>query len=521
MGLASCPSVRLFVDRAQAVRPDFQVTQRNAAAVAALCRRLEGLPLAIELAAARIQVLNPAQMLVRLEERFELLVGRQRDAASRHRSLRAALAWSYQLLSPELQAFFRQLSVFRGGWTLDAAVAVCEQPRGLDYLEELRGCSLVLVEEGISEVRFRLLETLREFGAEHLAPAERETLARRHVLYFLRFAEEAEQARRGSQERVWMDRLAQEMDNLRAALDWAQSEEEAELGLRLGTALGYFWDVRGCIAEEEQQRVASLLSLPGTGGSAIRARALAVAQRLAVRRGDLATARRFAEECFAIWEALGDRTRMAHAVKTLGCLAHMGGDYPTACSLVAKSLAIFRELGDRRGIAAASNDLGFIFRSAEAYEAAIPLLEESLAIDRDLGDRGSIATQLTNLGNLARCRGNYEKARMLLEEALATGRELDNIQIIVHTNVCLAMVALKQGDLESAAALCQESLSLWREMGSLPGVAFCMDILAVLARAQGRLQRAVWLSGQASALREGTRPVWHEPDFRADYAHHL
>jgi tetratricopeptide (TPR) repeat protein len=212
---------------------------------------------------------------------------------------------------------------------------------------------------------------------------------------------------------------------------------------------------------------------------------------------------------------------MAHALKARGALAHMEGDNPTACSLVAKSQAIFRELGNRRGIASTSNNLGYIFRTQEAYEAAIPFLEESLEIHRDLGDRWNIATNLVNLGQMTRCRGDYERARTLLEEALTIGRELDNRQIIVHTNVALAMVALKQGDLERAAALCQKSLSVWRETGSLPGIGYCMELMAVLARAQGHSQRAVWLSGQASALREGRRSVGHEPDFRADYAQHL
>jgi predicted ATPase/DNA-binding SARP family transcriptional activator len=523
-------AVTLFVQRARAVRPGFALTDATASSVAEICQRLDGLPLAIELAAARIRVLSPQSLLAQLTDRLGLLVGGPRDLPARQQTLRDTIAWSYELLGEREQSLFRRLSIFVGGCTLASAGAVSGCDTGasgskLDLLGgmmSLVGQSLIGREEAADgELRFTMLETIREYGRECMArTGEAGTVARQHALFFLRLAEEAEQELRGPRERMWLDRLEQELDNLRAALDWAEGAGEAELGLRLGTALGLFWDARGYFVEGEQ-RLASLLSLPGTRGTAIRAGALLRAGQLASRRGDLAAARTLREECFAIWEALGDRNHMARTLKVRGALAHLEGDYPTACSLVAKSLAIFRELGDRREIASTSNDLGYIFRSEGAYEAAVPLLEESLEIHRDLGDRWNTATNLVNLGQLNRCRGDYEKSRMLLEEALATGRELDNRQVIVQTTVSLAIVALRQGDLGGAAALCQESLALWREMGDLPGIAHCMEIMAVLAGAQGRLERAVWLSGQASALREATRSLQHEPDFRADYAHHL
>ena len=278
-----CDSVALFVDRAQAVRPDFQVTRSNAGAVAALCRRLEGIPLALELAAARAGVMTPTQMLARLDQRFELLVSRHRDVTPRHRSLRAALEWSDQLLSPDLQQFFARLSVFRGGWTLEAAEAVCgcwvlglgsselslpniqhptpdHQPPVLEFLSRLRECSLVQAEEGAEETRFRLLETVRDYAAEQLAPEEQRELSRRHAAHYLALVERAQPALKGPEQGVWLERLEREHDNLRAVLAWSVAGGEVETGLRLGGALWWFWSLRGYLTEG-RERLAELLAL--------------------------------------------------------------------------------------------------------------------------------------------------------------------------------------------------------------------------------------------------------------------
>jgi predicted ATPase/DNA-binding SARP family transcriptional activator len=233
-------SVRLFVDRAQAVKPDFQVTKANAADVAELCKRLEGIPLAIELATARVQVLTPAQMIARFDERFDLLLNRKRGVASRHRSLRAALDWSYELLTPELQRFFAELSVFRGGWTLEAAEEVCQQPHALDYLTGLRECSLIATEEDEFGMRFRMLETLREYASGRLDPDRRAMLGQRHAEFYLALAERAEPELRGPKQAEWLKQLSIEYDNLQSVLDWSKASCNIQIGLQVGCDIWRF-----------------------------------------------------------------------------------------------------------------------------------------------------------------------------------------------------------------------------------------------------------------------------------------
>jgi predicted ATPase len=241
-------STALFIDRAQAARVDFRVDERNAAAVAAVCRRLDGIPLAIELAAARSLVLSPAQMLEKLKDRLDLLSTRQRGIPERHRTLRAAIEWSYGLLSPELQCFFTSLSVFRGGWTIEAAEAVCEEPEALDFLTRLRECSLIVTEEKPSEIRFRMLETLREYALSQLGNDERTAMERRYAIHFMAMAEDSEPHLRGPEQAMWLERLDSEQDNFRAVLAWAV-EHDATGALRLAAALAPFWETRGHYSE--------------------------------------------------------------------------------------------------------------------------------------------------------------------------------------------------------------------------------------------------------------------------------
>jgi len=300
-------SVQLFLDRAQGVRPDFQVTPGNAARVAALCVRLEGIPLAIELAAARMQVISPTQMLSQLEGRFAFLVSRRRDVTERHRSLHAAIEWSYRLLPKELRRFFCRLSVFRGGWSLEAAEAVCEEPLALDYLAQLRECSLILSEETPQEMRFRLLETLREYADEQLSKEEREGACRRHATWFLGLAEEAHAPLFSENCSIWLDRLETEMENLRGALDWHQAQADSSPGLRLVVALHRYWDMRG-YTQEGYERLKTMLRR-GTDMTPdpLRARAFALVGHLAQRQGNYAEAAAWTEQQLAIARAMADK----------------------------------------------------------------------------------------------------------------------------------------------------------------------------------------------------------------------
>jgi predicted ATPase/DNA-binding SARP family transcriptional activator/class 3 adenylate cyclase len=552
--LLECASVRLFVDRAQAVRPDFQVTPANAATVAALCERLEGIPLALELAAARAGVLTPAQMLARLEQRFKLLTRRRREGEERHWSLRAALDWSYQLLSPELQRFFAQLSIFRGGWALEAAEAVAEEPEALDYLEQLCECTLVVAEEGGEEMRYRLLETLREYAAEQVATEEWAALGRRHALFFLALAEEAEPQFATEALGECLKRLDRDHDNLRAALGWSLENGETEWALRFGRSLWRFWYLR-CHIAEGRKRMADLLAVPAENGIT-RARVLHGAGMLAYAQGDYEAARSLYEaslqifkeledrqsaaatltqlgavtlyqrdyqaaralyeESLAISKWLGDRPSIATSLTHLGFIALRESDYGAAWRFYQASLAVRRELADKRGTVAALGNLGIVALRQGDYTVARALYEESLGIRRELDDRRAILTSLHNLAEVVRCQADWGAARALYEESLTIERELANKRNVAGSLQNLADVVSYQGDYEAACSLYEESLSIHRELGDDPGIVRGLARLAGAAAAQGRPERAARLFGAAEALREASGTVM-EPGERAAY----
>jgi predicted ATPase/DNA-binding SARP family transcriptional activator len=497
--LASNVSVQLFVDRAQGVRVDFQLTPANASDVARLCTGLEGIPLAIELAAARIGVLTPAQMLERLEERFELLTTRRRMADQRHQSLRVALDWSYQLLSPELQRFFTRLSVFRGGWPLEAAEAVCEEPRALEYLEQLGECSLVLAEEGLEGMRYRLLETLREFGREQLATTgEAGVIQRRHALFFLERAE-------AEWHHEWRET---EHDNLRAALDWAVEQGEVEIGLRLGNVLWAFWGQQG-YATEGRQRLSTLLALPGASAwTALRARVLVGAGYLLWIQGDFATARSLAAESVDIHRELGDNLGAAFSLRLVGMIVQLQGNYEAASSLHEECLRIHREAGDQEGIATCLTLLGSMAFERGDPATALPRCEEALGIFRRLVEAGKspsphyFADALDQLGIVNGALGDTEAARALCHEGLTVRQQMGDKHCTTITLYNLGQVAEAASDYAAARAHYEESLALRRELGARRGIAHCLQGLARVATAQGCYQLAVRLFAAAAALRE-------------------
>jgi predicted ATPase len=389
--LSSVPSVRLFVDRAQAVRPDFQLTRTNADAVAGLCARLEGLPLAIELAAARAGVLTPAQMLARLSLRFELLATPRRGATPRHRSLRAALDWSFHLLSSKLQRFFVQLSVFQGGWTLEAAEAVCDEPKALHYLEQLRECSLVQATEAGGEMRFRLLETLREYGGEQFEPEQREAAAHRHASYYLALAERAEPELFRADQADWLDRLERDQDNLRAARAWMVASGRIQDALRLEGSLWQFRYVRADLADGLEQ-LRQLLSLPGAEARTYtRAKALNGAGALANFLGENETARCLHEASLTIGRELGDRWNIAFALTGLAMASLDGGKPEPARSLFEQGLTIWQDIGDTWGIAYAHIGLGYASHSERDYATARAHWRECMRARSERGDQWGLS----------------------------------------------------------------------------------------------------------------------------------
>jgi predicted ATPase len=556
--LLAFSSVQLFADRAQAVRPDFQITSRNVAAVATLCVKLEGLPLAIELAAARAQVLTPAQMLAQLAHRFDFLVSRQRTTAERHRTLRAAIDWSYRLLTPELQRCFARLAVFRGGWTAEAAAAVCEESAALDVLEQMRECSLIQAIEEKNRMRFRMLETLREYAWEQLTAQEQTTLQQRHADYFLRLADRGDSADMGSEHLTQLEQLAPELSNLWAALDWYQSQEEsAQQGLRLATALGWFWLVGGYWREGKERLTLFLEQTQSQGATMLRVkgylwigrlvsfendfetaqdlleRCLSMAQELgdqtasasaleqlgdiALRQDDLATAQGYLERGLAIWQDKKDRAAMAAAFSLLGNVKLFQEDYTAARACYESSLRLRRELKEPTAIALSLSELGLLASCEHDYSAAQAFYQESLDIAQQAGDRLSVAGRLWNLGNLACVQGDYARARRLLEESQAQLRELGHRMDLGVVLYSLACAAIEQDDHASARRVLEEALTLLREMGNRRGFVAWLEVNAYLAESEGQMERAARLFGTAEALRDALRYHLWLPLSRARY----
>lgn len=487
-------SVQLFVDRAQIVRPDFQVTPSNAAAVAELCERLEGMPLAIELAAARAQVLTPAQMVSQLERRFDLLVSRRRDLVERHRTLRGTIDWSYGLLALELQRFFACLSVFRGGWTLEAAEAVCaESPTpALDALAQLQECSLIRSEEAPGGMRFGMLESLREYGREILKTSnELEAVERRHTEYFLRLAEESESGLRGHKQSDWLAQMDQELDNLRAALETCdRSSDSAEGGLRLAAALHLFWDIRAHHSEG-RQRLQRALALPGAIHRTVwRARALTAAAMLAADQNDWATVSALSGESLAILRELGETSGMAAALLPLGWAAQNQSDLDGAGRLFDQSLALYRDAGDRWGVAFALHWLGGLARLRGDSAAARAFYEESLRIAREIGDRRALAFTLVGLADLTHHDGDLPLARKLYEESQLLGSEIGDRWSVMFSASGLGEAALRDGDLGSARSFHEEALEIARTIGRKSSMSESLYALGQIARLEKNWQAA-------------------------------
>jgi predicted ATPase/class 3 adenylate cyclase len=476
-------SVRLFVDRARLVRPSFSVNDQNASAVAEICHRLDGIPLAIELAAALVRGLTVEQIVERLSDRFRLLTAGTRTALPKHQTLRAAIDWSYELLSRAERALFRRLSVFAGGWDLEGAEAVGtgKLPEGDEVRTEevwelmmrLIDKSLVVMEGEMG--RYQMLETLREYGWERLQEAgEAEETREKHLEFFLGLAERAEEELQGAQQREWLERLEKEQDKFRVALSYGL-EKEPEKALKLAAALWRFWDIHSNFTE----------------GRSWLERAL--------EKGMSAPA-----------------SVRAKALNGAGVMAWRQGDHAAAQALLEESLTLFRELGDQRGIANVLNYSGNIAWAQGDLERAKALHEESLAIRRALGDQGGIASSLGNLGNIAWAQGDYERAKVLYEECLALFRELGNQWGVANVLNNLGVVVRAQGDYERARVLLEESLTLFRELGSQWGIVNALEELAKLAGVKGQRERAARLLGAAEALREVIGAPMYLPE-RPDY----
>jgi predicted ATPase/transcriptional regulator with XRE-family HTH domain len=548
--LATYEALALFVARARAVKADFALTDENAPAVAEICRHLDGLPLAIELAAARIKLLPPQALLQRLSSRLQLLTGGARDHPARHRTLRASIDWSYSLLSEQERELFTELSVFARGCTLETAAAVCgaEGDLEIDLLDGV--ASLVekslLQQEGKDEPRFRMLETIREYAAERLGETEqREVVQRQHASYYLSLAEKVAPELFGPSQVEWLARLEEEHDNFRAALQWANERGELEMGLLLASALRQFWYLRGYWSEgsrwlqtylttdreaahgvseavraralqalgiltEEPERAVALLEeslalyralgdKPGTGDVLV---SLAVA---ACRRCDHIRAVTLSQESLSLGRELADKRVIASSLDNLGEAAYAQNDFTWRQNLFEESLRLHRDMGNKAGMTGALTRLAWGLSVEGDYERAEALFQECLPMCRELGDRWGIVQACHGLGHVARERGDFERARAFYGEGLAVSRQVEDTLASATALLALSDLARDQGDAERVTELGTESLALFRSLGDIMNVGYSLNNLGIAALQRGEYELAAALCSEACDLLQAAR----------------
>lgn len=513
-------ALQLFEARAAAAQPHFELTAENAPWAAEVCRRLDGLPLAIELAAARVRLFPVRQIAERLDERFKLLTGGPQAGPSRHQTLEAALDWSHALLDEGEQQLFRRLAVFAGGWSLEAAAQVCTGSNGPDdTLPRLAGLvdkSLVVVERQPGRARFRLLETIRAYARRKLEAAGEAPACRdRHLEYYTRWAETAEPKLAGAQQAVWAGRFDREHDNLRRALEWSLAgPERAHLGLRLAAACSEYWRVRSYLSEGRQRLERALQHSAGQPPDPVRAWALIRLANLAYLQSDFPAVAEPANAALELSEQLGPAARLqqAYALDVLGELATEVGEYAAAPPLFERALRIFEEQGDTRGAADMHMQLGWAAMRAGDYDSASAYMLQALPLFRQLDETRLLGFVLAGLGELAVRQGRYPQAADWLQESLALRRALGYPWGTAATLGSIGWLALEQGDFEGMHQALAESLEIRVEIGDLGGCAWCLEKLAEAAvravealplslRGHGS-RRAAVLSGAAQALRQ-------------------
>jgi predicted ATPase/serine/threonine protein kinase len=505
--LSRLPAIELFVERARAVKPQFALTKENASAVAAICSRLDGLPFAIELAAARIKLLSPSAMLARLESRLNLLTGGARDLPTRQQTLRNTVDWSYGLLNGAEQTLFRRLSVFSGGCTLEAVEAVCDTKGdlGLDVLEGMT--SLVdkslaqQVERVDKETRFIMLSTIREYALERLGESNDESATRRaHAAYHLVLAEEGGEDIAAQPD--WLDRFESEHENFRLAIDCLVKTGDAEWGFRMGAALFRFWETREHLAEG-RNAIARLLVLEGAASRPkLRARLLFAGAVLAAAQGDYNSARPLFEESLETCVRLNDNRGVAVALNALAVNARDRGEFAAASLLFEQCVAIWKDFGDPANIARTLSNLASVMKLQGEYERASSLYDECLTMFRQIRDGAGVAWTLNYLGDVAREQTDLVVARSYCEQSLLEFRQLRDSWGIASALADLASLSCDQGNNVEARRLYGESIKVFQELGHKRGIARALECLAVSAAAQSNAEQSLHLAGAAAALRQ-------------------
>lgn len=507
--LARNPAVMLFVERATASKPDFALTSENARAIAEICNRLDGLPLAIELAAARVKTLPPAAMLGRLQSRLQILTGGARDLPARQQTLRAAIAWSHDLLGEAEQRLFRRLAVFAGGCTFEAAEAVADTKQDLgvdviDGIESLVNKSLLqLSEQPDGETRLTMMETVREYALERLVESgEDGAVHKSHAAYFLVLAEEAASALEGADQAIWVDRLDRDRDNVRAALDWLLRSANAAWGLRLATALLRYWELRELFSEG-RQRLAALLALPAAAArSAARAKAVFAGAVLAAGQRDYQPRALLLNESMEIYRELGDRQGTAIVLNAAGLFNKEQGAFAEARRLLEESCALWADLGDDLMRARTVSNLASALKEQGEMDLALERYEESLALFRHLGDRAGVAWSLRHQGDIARERHDHEAAESLYLQSLDALRALGDSWSAGSLLTDLGNLALTIGETSKGVDRLRQAVEAFQQFGGhRRGLARVLDGLARAASLHGAARRAIRLAAAAAAQR--------------------
>jgi non-specific serine/threonine protein kinase len=502
-------ATRLFLERVRAVQPGFQATASNSQTIAQICTRLDGLPLAIELAAARIKIFSPQALLSRLDRSLDVLTGGGRDLPARQRTLRQAIAWSYDLLEEDDKAFFRKLGIFRGGWTIDAAEKVCGA-NATDRLSALLDKSLVCRTDGSSgEPRFFLLELLREFATEKLVESGEFVAARKaHLTAYIGLAERAAPQLTGPEQQIWSAALKDDHENLREALSQLDPGTEGEKALRLGASLWRFWIMQGHL-REGHTRLESVLALPGA-----RAPSEARADVLHGLGTILHTYRPFSEALPVLEEALGlcrairHRKGLALTLNSLGWVQFMVGDYKGARATCTEGLALNRELEEMRGTAVALNNLGWLTNHTGEFKDSVAYYEESLLYRRKVRDPRGIGFALINMAWSLIYWGRFDRARKNLDEAEEVMRSLDDAQIPAWGVEMRGYLHLAEGRFDDAVRRLRESLPAWRKIGNVYGIALNVGSLGEAEIEVGRLDPAQEALEEAMQTFEQSRNPW-------------
>jgi len=513
-------AVRLFIERAQTVLPGFALTADNTTAVVQVCHQLDGIPLAIELAAARVKALRVEQIAARLAEQdqFHLLTTGSRTSLPRHQTLNALIDWSHDLLVESERVLFRRLAVFAGGWTLEAAEAVCvgdgvEANNILDLMTQLVNKSLVISErEQGREARYRMLETIHQYASERLLEAgEGEQARKQHFEFFLQLAEQAEPYVRGPQLPAYLNQLEAEHDNMRATLEWSLSQADyGEASLRLAGALFSFWEQRGYVSEGRAWLARTIANPTAPSAGMARAKVLYGAACLIAADGDSVTARALLEKSVELWRALGSAglTGLAHTLSCLGQITRNLGDPAASRIIINEAIILFREQDERWGLAWALSYMGMALRDQENFALASSFVEESVSLWEDLENPYGLADAIRKRGYIAMRQGNYELAQRAFADALAITRKLGNKNAVANSLIDLGQVTLCLDDRIQAKTYFQESYDLIRESGNKTWLVDCFYYFGLLAGFEGDNQAAQTFFKQELVLARQGGSIW-------------